>query len=200
MKLYFSPGACSLGPHIAFCEIGMTVELIRVNLNTMKTKENTDLILINPKNQVPILVLDDGQVLTEVAVILQYIAELAPQSQLIPTHGTLERYRLQEWLNFIAAEVHKSFPAFFYPARGFSIPAAKAHLEQRFNYLNTVLTSNKYLLGEVFTVADIYLFNVLNWTRPAKIELSPWPALLTFISRVSQRPAVQAAMSAEGLT
>ncbi len=199
MKLYFSPGACSLAPHIAFSEAGMAVDLVRVNLSTLKTEDDVDLIKINPKNQIPVLALDNGQTLTEVSAILQYIADLAPESQLAPAHGTLERYRLQGWLNFIAAELHKSFPAFFYPARGFSVPAAKTHLEQRFNYLNTTLMSGDYLLGDRFTVADAYLFNVLNWTRPAKIDLSPWPALPTFMQRIAQRPAVQATLSAEGL-
>ncbi|MBI3898734.1 MAG: glutathione transferase GstA [Gammaproteobacteria bacterium] len=199
MKLYFSPGACSLAPHIALREAGLAFDLKRVDLGTLTVEHGGKLIAINPKNQIPVLGLDDGQILTEVSAILQYIADLAPANTLAPARGAFERYRLQEWLNFIAAEVHKSFPAFFYPERGFSVPAARTHLAQRFDYVNHVLTSKRYLLGDAFTVADAYLFNVLSWARPANIDLSRWPALNAFMGRILQRPAVRAAMTAEGL-
>lgn len=200
MKLYYAPGACSLSPHIVLREAGVPVELARVDLATKKLESGDDFGTVNEKGYVPALVLDNGEVLTEGPAIIQYIADQKPQSGLAPKAGTLERYRLQEWLNFIATEIHKSFsPLFNKAASDDWKQAATANLSKRFDYLSTRLAGKSYLLGEKFSVADAYLFTVLNWTGFVGIDLSRWPVLKAYHARVAARPRVQEALQAEGL-
>ena len=200
MKLYFSPGACSLSPHIALREAGLSFEMVKVDLSTKQTADGTDFKTINPKGYVPVLQLDDGKVLTEGPAIVQYIADQVPASKLAPVAGTLERYRLMEWLNYITSEMHKSFSPLFNPQASDELKAmVRDALAQRFDYLSTQLQGKTYLMGETFTVADGYLFTVLGWTVPTQIDLSKWPVLSAFVERIAARPAVRAAMQAEGL-
>jgi glutathione S-transferase len=196
MKLYFSPGACSLHPHIALREIGATFDLVRVDLRAHKTHDGKDYYAINPKGYVPALELDDGSILTEGAVIDQYVADRKPETKLLPPPGSFARYRVQEWLNFISAEIHKAFGPLF----GGSDEAkeqARAKIAKRFDLVAKELDSRAYLVGDTFTVADAYLFNMLTWTQFTGIDLAKWPTLQAFFSRVQQRPAVQAALAAE---
>ena len=200
MKLYFSPGTCSLSPHIALREAGLPVELVKVDLRAKTLSDGSDFRTVNPKGYVPAIQLPDGSLLTEGPAIVQYIADQAPQSGLAPAAGTLERYRLQETLNYISTELHKSFSPLFNP----NAPAewkeqVKTMLAARFDLLSARLDGQSYLFGEQFTVADGYLFTVLNWTRMVGIDLSVWPVLTAFQKRVASRPAVQAALAAEGL-
>ena len=200
MKLYFSPGACSLSPHIALREAGLSFEMVKVDLSTKQTADGADFKAINPKGYVPVLQLDDGSVLTEGPAIVQYIADQAPASKLAPAAGTLERYRLMEWLNYIISEMHKSFSPLFNPKASDELKAmVRDALAQRFDYLSTQLQGKTYLMGETFTVADGYLFTVLGWTVPTQIDLSKWPVLTAYVDRIVARPAVRAAMQAEGL-
>ena len=199
MKLYFSPGACSLAPHIALEEAGIPFEAVKVDLRTHRLADGTDYYTINPKGYVPLLELDNGERLSEVAVILQYIADRKPGT-LAPAFGTFERYRVMEWLNFIATEVHKQYGPLFYP----DTPDAtkdkqRATLAKRFDLLVTTLAKQPYLTGESFTVADAYLFTVVRWAGMLKFDLAPWPALQHFQKRVAERPKVHAALKAEGL-
>lgn len=200
MKLYFSPGVCSLSPHIVLEESGLPFETEQVDLRKKTTASGADYSEINPKGYVPALVLDNGVLLTEGPAIVQYLADQVPDKQLAPANGTLARYQLQSWLTFIGTEVHKSFTPFFKPD---STPemkdAAKANLERRLGYINTELAGREYLLPEGYSVADIYLFVVLGWSRLIKLDLTPWPQLQAFQARVGARPAVQRALKAEGL-
>jgi len=198
MKLYFSPGACSLSPHIALREAGLSFDLEQVDLKTKKTKSGADFREINPKGYVPALQLDDGQVLTEGPAIVQYVADRKPESGLAPAAGTLARYRLQEWLNYISTELHKAFGPLFNP----KTPAEqkeqiKEGLGARFDYLSKHLGNQPYLMGEAFTVADGYLFTVLRWTKMVEIDLTKWPVLAAYVARIGDRPAVHAALAAE---
>lgn len=196
MKLYFSPGACSLSPHIVLREAGVPFELEQVTLSTKKTSTGADFNAINPKGYVPALALDDGQVLTEGPAIVQYVADLRPEAKLAPSGG-LPRARLQEWLNFISTEVHKGFGPLFNPKT--PDDARQATIEKlgtRFDYVVKSLGDKPYLLGE-FSVADAYLFTVLRWTTFLKVDLGKWPALKGYIERVESRPAVKAALAAE---
>ncbi len=200
MKLYYTPGTCSLSPHIALREAGLSFEMEKVDIGTKKTGTGKDFLAINPKGYVPALQLDDGSLLTEGPAIVQYIADKAPQSKLAPANGTPERYRLQEWLNFISTELHKGFSPLFNPT--YPEDAKKIvteNLFKRFDYLNTFLEKGPYLTGEQFTVADAYLFTVLGWTAFVKIDLGRWPVLKAYHARVAGRPNVQAALKAEGL-
>ena len=200
MKLYFSQGACSLSPHIVLREAGVPFELVRVHLGSKKTADGADFRAINPKGYVPTLMLGDGQILTEGPAIVQYIADLRPESGLAPPAGTMERYRLQEWLTFIGTELHKNFSPLFNPAATDDAKeAARANLARRLPIAAQVLEGRPYLTGEAFTVADAYLFTVLTWTRLVDVDLSPWPSLGAYLERVGARPSVQAAMEAEGL-
>ncbi len=200
MKLYYTPGACSMAPHIVLRESGTPAELEKVDLSEKKTADGKDYLQINPKGSVPALELDDGQVLTEVAVLVQYIADQKPEAGLAPGPGTLERYRLMEWLNFVSSEVHKSFGPLFNPQAAPEWKEAQIKLlGRRFDYLSKRLEGNQYLMGDAFTVADAYLFTVVNWTRFAKIDLGKWPVLQEYMARVSARPGVQEAMKEEGL-
>lgn len=200
MKLYFSPGACSLSPHIALREAGLPFELVRVDLHKHTLEDGTDLAAINPKGYVPALQLDDGYVLTEGPAIVQYIADQAPASKLAPDYGSMERYRMMEWLNYITSEVHKQFSPLFNPKANDQMKGfARANLEQRFNYLSEVLWDKPYLLGNSFSVADGYLFTVLGWTKYVGIDLGQWPVLNAYTKRIAERPAVQEALKSEGL-
>jgi glutathione S-transferase len=203
MKLYYAPGACSLAPHIILREAGYKFDLDRVDVPNKKTESGGDYWLVNPKGYVPALQLDDGQVLTEVGVILQYIADQKPRRNLAPKLRTMERYRLMEWLNFISTEIHKSLSPFFKFKQVMTPEWREAQLglvAQRFDALVKVLGSNQYVMGDEFSIADAYLFTVLNWTHFHQIDLSRWPAIQAHMARVAERPSVKKAMKAEGLT
>lgn len=201
MKLYFSPGACSLSPHITALEAGLNVTLIKVDTKTKKLEDGSDFLKINPKGQVPTLVLDDGDIVTEGPVIAQILADLAPASNLAPGNGTKARYKLQEWLNFITSEIHKGYSPLFKPTTPEDYkPLAKQHLADRYAFVNEKLAGKKYLLGDTFTVADAYLFTVSNWAKFVGVDLSPYGNVSAFMARVAERPQVQAALKAEGLT
>lgn len=198
MKLYFSPFACSLASHIALREAGQTFELEKTDLRSKKTASGADFTAINPKGYVPALQLADGVVITEGAAVLQYIADLAPESGLAPANGTLSRVRLQEWLGFIATEVHKAYSPLFNPAiTEDAAAAAKARLTGRYAWIDTQLAGREFLLGDTFTVADAYLFVVSNWGGRMGIDLAQWPNVAAWFARVGARPAVGAAMGAE---
>jgi glutathione S-transferase len=200
MQLYFAPGACSLASHIALREAGLAFELKRTDTKTKKLEDGSDYYAINSKGSVPALRLDNGQVLTEGPVILQYLADQKPDSGLAPKNGTLERYRLQEWLNYITSEIHKTFSPLFNPAADAKVKEYTVqNLEKKFDWLNKQLAGKQYLTGERFTVADAYLFVVVNWSNFVGIDLGRWPALREFHARVAARPKVQEAMEAEGL-
>jgi glutathione S-transferase len=196
MKLYFSPGACSLHPHITLREAGVPFELVRVDLLTHKLHDGTDFTTINPKGYVPVLRLDDGSILTEGAVIAQYVADLAPEKKLLPPAGTLERVHVQEWLNFIASEVHKSLSPLF--GKDEAVGAYfRPRVAKRFAWLDGELAARPFLAGQAFTVADAYLYNMLRWTKVTHVDLAPWPNLVAFQARIEERPSVQAALAAE---
>jgi glutathione S-transferase len=200
MQLYISPGACSLASHITAREAGLSIELKRADTKTKKLEDGSDYFAINSKGAVPALKLDNGQVLTEGVAIMQYLADQKPDSGLAPKNGTLERYRVQEWLNFITSEVHKSLSPLWNPANDKAVKDfALTNLKKKFDWLNTQLAGKKYLTGDTFTVADAYLFTVVNWSNFLAIDLTPWPALQQFQARVAARPKVQEAMVAEGL-
>ncbi|MCS0588501.1 glutathione transferase GstA [Massilia norwichensis] len=200
MKLYFSPGACSLASHIALIEAGLEFTTERVDIRARKTASGADFLAINSKGYVPALELKDGAVLTEGPAILQFIADLAPDRQLAPANGTLERYRLIEWLNFIATEVHKSFSPLFRPTSTEDMKeTARTHLGNRLGWIAGQLEGRDYLMGSQFTVADAYLFTVLGWANFVQFDLSPWPVLAAYTQRVAARPAVQQALRDEGL-
>ena len=200
MKLYYSPGACSLSPHIVLCETGLDFTIEKVNLRTKETESGRDFSAINPKGYVPALELDGGEVLTEGPAIDQYVAGLAPEKKLIPPAGTLARARVQEWLNFIGTELHKNFTPLFNPASTDDIRnAAQANIARRLPIAATALAAHPYLIGDSFSVADAYLFTVLSWTGFVKVDITPWPSLAAFVERMKARPGVQAALAAEGL-
>jgi glutathione S-transferase len=200
MKLFYSPGACSLSPHIVLCELGLPHELLKVNLATQQTEDGRDFTTINPKGYVPALQLDNGELLTEGPAIVQYLADLQPAANLLPAAGTLARVRVQEWLTFIGTELHKNFTPLFKPTAAADWKtAARSSIERRFTYLNDILNSRDYLTGSEFSVADAYLFTVINWTFFLKMSLAEWPALVDYHHRIATRPAVQTAMRAEGL-
>jgi glutathione S-transferase len=199
MKLYYTPGACSQAPHIAIHELGLPYNAVKVDLGTHKLEDGTDYRTINPKGYVPTLELDDGTRITEANVILQYLAEQKP-GRLAPAFGTKERWKLMEWLAFIASEVHKGFGPLWNPQTPAEVRerTVKA-LGNRFGYLAQTLEKQPFLMGNEFTIADAYLFVVLNWSDYHKVDLSPWPALQQFRARVAARPGVQATLKAEGL-
>lgn len=200
MKLYFSPGACSLSPHIVLREAGLPFELEQVDLKAKKTKSGGDFLQINPKGQVPVLELDNGEILTEGPAIVQYIADQKPESGLAPANGTLQRYHLQEWLNFVTSELHKGFsPLFRQTTPADYIPVATENLFARFDFLDKKLAGKQYLMGDKFTVPDAYCFTVTSWSKYKEIDLARWPNLKAFVDRVAARPKVQEALKAEGL-
>lgn len=200
MKLYFSPGACALGPQITLRELGLPFDLQRVTLKTHTLDDGSDYYLVNPKGAVPALQLDSGDVLTEGAVLYQYLSDQKPDAGLMPKFGTLQRYRALEWLNYIASEIHKGLGAFF---SGIYDDAHKEKMREimrkKFAYLDQHFAKHHYLMGDDFSVADAYLFNVLNWTTPVGIDLTPFTNVTEFHARIAARPHVKAAMQAEGL-
>jgi glutathione S-transferase len=199
MKLYYSPGACSLSTHIILREAGYRFDLERVDLATKTTAAGKDFTAVNPKGYVPVLELDDGQTLTENIAIDEYLADHKPESGLAPISGTLERYRLIEWLAFISTEIHKQFgPLFKADSPDATKQAQKDLLAKRFDYVVSQLANHQYLTGN-FSVADAYLFTVLRWAVKMQFDMKRWPVLETYMTRVSTRPQVRAALEAEGL-
>lgn len=200
MKLYYSPGACSLSPHIALQESGLSYEAIAAPTKTHKLADGTDYYSINPLGYVPLLVLEDGTKLREGPAIVQYIADQVPAKQLAPANGSLERYKLQEWLNFIGTELHKGFSPLFTPGMPEEAKTmAKTRLAARLQWIDGELANKTYLMGDGFTVADGYLFTVSNWAQHVGVDLSGYANLLAYRARVGARPAVIEAMKAEGL-
>jgi glutathione S-transferase len=200
MKLYYSPGACSLSPHIIACEAALNLTLIKVDTATHKTANGDDFYQVNPKGYVPLLELDNGQRLSEGPIIAQYLADQAPQSKLIPAFGTMERYRVMEWQSYITSELHKSFSPLFNPAVDAAGKAVFAEaLHKKFAWVSTQLEGRSYLMGETFTVADAYLFTVAGWAKYVQLDLSAYKDLQAYLTRVAGRPAVREAMKTEGL-
>jgi glutathione S-transferase len=200
MKLYYSPGACSLSPHIVARELGIPVELKKVNVKDKTIEGGGDYWKINARGYVPALELDNGQVLTEGPAIIQYLADQKPEAGLAPKNGSLERYRLQEWLNILTSEIHKGFSPLFKPNTPEEYKTiSKENLAARFDWLDKQLAGKDYLTGKAFSVADAYLFVLLNWTKFQSIDLNRWPNLAAFHARVGARPRVQEALQFEGL-
>jgi glutathione S-transferase len=200
MKLYYSPGACSLSPHIVLREAGLKFELVLASTKTHKLQDGTDFYTINPKGYVPVLELDNGERLTEGPAVVQYIADQAPDKKLAPANGTFARARLQEWLNFTTSEIHKTYSPLFSAA----VPEeyktmARAKLVDRYRWVDAQLEGKSFLLGDSFSVADAYLFTVTNWTKHVGVDISAFKNLGAFMGRVAARPSVQEAMKAEGL-
>lgn len=198
MKLYFSPGACSLAPHIALREAGLPFELVRVDTGVHKLKDGTDYYKINPKGYVPAIQLDDGQVMTEGAALLQYIGDQAPAKGLIPKAGSFERFRANEWLTYLSSEIHKGYSPLFNPNLKDDAKAVlRAKLETRLGLLDQHLASHKFLMGDAFTVADAYLYTLVSWSPGVGIELSKLKHLAEYRLRVADRPAVKEALQNE---
>jgi len=200
MKLYYAAGACSLSPHIVALEAGIAVELEKVDTKAKRTASGEDYWQINPKGYVPALQLDNGELLTEGTAIVQYLADLKPESGLAPANGTTARYRLQETLGYINSELHKSYTPLFKPDTPDAVrDERKDYLRKRYALLDQHLSKHDWLIGEQFTAADAYLFTVTNWAQHVSLDLSDFPAILAFQQRVSSRPQVQSALKAEGL-
>jgi glutathione S-transferase len=200
MKLFYAPGVCSLSPHIVLKEAGLPFEAVKTDIKAKTTESGGDYKKTNPLGYVPALALDDGTILTEGPAIVQYIADKVPEKKLAPANGTLDRYKMQSWLNFLSSELHKGFSPLFNPAmpeEGKKI--ARERLATRIAHLESHFAKNNYLMGKDFTVPDAYAFTVLRWTTPTKIDLAPYPHVQAFMKRMEARPAVQAAMKAEGL-
>lgn len=200
MKLFYSPGACSMASHMVLNELGLKFDTESVALNTHTTKSGEDYYKVNPKGYVPALQMDNGQTLTEGAVILQYLADQKPEVNLIPKSGTIERYRCQEWLNFISSEIHKNFSHFFNEKTPTETRTMLAQtLSKRFEILTNHLKTNTFLMGNHYTVADAYLFTILSWSPWVKVDLTPFPALLAYLEKIKMRPATIATLKNEGL-
>ena len=200
MKLYYSPGACSLSPHIALLEAGLPYDLVKVDLRAKKLENGDDYLKVNPKGQVPALALDSGELVTEGPVIVQMIADKVAAKNLAPARDSAERYKLLEWLNFIASEVHKNFGPLFSPVLADDAKAFfKDRVMAKFKYIDSQLPGRDYLMGKQFTVADGYLFTMLAWADRMKFDLSSMPNLLAYKDRVGARPKVQEALTKEGL-
>lgn len=207
MHLYFAPGACSLAPHIALEALGLKHELHHVDMKTKMIKTGKNLMEINPKSQVPVLQTQDGTILTECAVILQYLADQVPDQKLLPPVGSLERYKAQEWLNYVAAELHKGLGFLFMANHLHKDNQASEELRnnwiqslgKKFEYLSRKLSEQPFLLGSQFSAVDAYAFTILNWHQMLKIDLTKWPSLMGYMERVKSQPAVQRALKAEGL-
>lgn len=200
MKLYYSSGACSLSPHIVLCELGLAHETEKVDLKSHTTASGADFYTINPKGYVPVLQLDNGELLTEGPAIVQYLADQKPTAGLLPPAGSMARSRAQEWLNFIATELHKSFAPLFNPTSPDELKdSARATIARRLGLIDKALTGRDYLAGDQYSVADAYLFTIINWAGHMAIDLTPWPAVSAFQKRIGARPAVQQALKAEGL-
>lgn len=200
MKLYYSPGSCAMSPHIVLAEAGVSYELDRVDLSTKTTQDGGQLKDVHEQDAVPVLLLDDGDTLTEGAAIVQFIADRNPASGLAPAAGTIERARVQEWLNYIATEMHKAHVPLFkadYAQEAKQI--ALTNVKKAYDYVSRKLGDKAYLTGDTFTVADAYLFTIINWHNFINVDLSPWPVLADYQARVAARPAVQAALREEGL-
>ena len=199
MKLYYSPGACSLAPHIVAREAGLAVDLVKVDLATHRTETGTDYFRINPRGYVPALEID-GELHTEVAALVQYLAEQAPGSTLLPPAGTMERFRVQQWLAFVSSELHKTFSPWLWhkETADSTKKAARDKLAVRFAELDRLLATRDFLAGD-YSVADAYAFTIVNWSRLLAVSLAPWPHLEAYLDRVAARPHVQEAMRAEGL-
>jgi glutathione S-transferase len=201
MKLYYYPGACSLAPHIVAREAGIALTLEKVDLANRTTETGANYLAVNPKGYVPALGLQDGSVLTEASAIIQYLADNQADADLAPAHGTMERYRLLEWLGFISTEIHKGFGPLWNPTTPDAVKTAtKERLATRFALLDETLGKQPFLTGDKFTIADAYLFTVVNWTNFHGIDISSFPNLQAFQARVASRPSVQQALEAEGLT
>lgn len=201
MKLYYTPGACSLAPHIVAVEAGVPLDLVRVDLATHKTESGEDFYTVNPRGYVPTLVFDDGEILTEAQVTLQAIADLKPEKGLLPKPGTRERLRAQAWLAFISTELHKGFGP-LWAAKAFGdqgVAAAKANLAKRFKELNELFGGQDYIMESAFTAADAYAFTILNWTKMHRIDVDEYPALAAYQTRIGARPGVRQALKEEGL-
>jgi len=200
MKLYYAPGACSLSPHIVLVEAGLNATLVKVDTKTHKTEDGGDYYAVNPKGYVPLLELDAGDRLSEGPAIVQYLADRNPASKLAPAAGTMERYHLQEWLNFITAELHKQFSPLFQPTTPAEYKETlKDKIGKRFDWVAERLQGKDYLMGSTFTIADAYFFTMLTWTKPVGIDLTRWPVLTAYRARVAARPKVREAMISEGL-
>lgn len=200
MKLYYSPGVCSLSPHIVLREAGFDFELEKVDLKTKTTALGRNYNEITRKSAVPLLVLDNGEQLTEGVAIIQYLADLNPETKLAPRNSTFERVRLQEWLNYISTEIHKSFSPLFHPELGEKTSDYfRQKVRNTFDYVSDALKGKQYLFGNQFTVADAYLYTVVNWHNFVGIDLSSWPVLVEYQQRVAARPRVREALQAEGL-
>ena len=198
MKLYISPGACSLASHITLRELGLPFDLDKINNKTKITSSGGDFLKINPKGYVPALQLDDGSVLTEGTAIMQYLADKKPEVSMAPANGTLPRYRLQEWLGFINSEIHKSFSPLFSPdTPELTKQGAIEKIGKRLDFVEAALAGKDYLTGNTFTIADAYLYTVVNWSGFVGIDLAKWPLVKAFHARVGARPSVQAAHAAE---
>lgn len=199
MKLYYATATCSLAPHIALCEAGLPFTLVKYDMKSTLLADGTPLAQVNEKGFVPVLELDSGERLTEVAAVLQYIGDQQPGSGLAPPAGTMARYRVVEWLSFIGTEIHKAYWPLFHD--GAEVEKTKAHekLARNFTWVEKQLQGKPFLVGEQFTVADAYLLVTLNWTRAAQIDLTRWPGLVAYRTRLLERPAVLAAHQAEGL-
>lgn len=199
MKLYYSPGACSLAPHIALAEADLAYAAVKVDLRKHQTEDGTDFYSINPKGYVPFLALDGNETLSEVAVLLQYIADRKPGT-LAPAFGGFDRYKLMEWLTFIGTEVHKSYGPLWYPTTPEATKSAsKEKLASRYSLIEKTLAAQPFLTGQNFTVADAYLYTVTRWATHLKVDLSAFPAVSAFMTRVEARPAVQKVLAQEGL-
>lgn len=200
MKLYYKPGACSLSPHIVAYEAGLAVQAVKVDLVTKTLEDGSDYRAVAPRGQVPALLLDNGALLTEGAVIVQYLADQAPDSGLLPPAGSFERYKVQEWLNFIGSEIHKSYSPLFRPDTPEAYkPIARANVAAKLAVLDAALAGKPYLTGDTFTVADAYAYTVSRWAGHAGVDVSGLANLKAFAARVADRPAVRAALTAEGL-
>jgi glutathione S-transferase len=200
MKLYYSPGACSLSPHIALLEAGLPYDLVKVDVRAKKLENGDDFLKVNPKGQVPVLQLDNGEFVTEGPVIVQMIADQASAKNLAPARDSAERYKLLEWLNFITTELHKNFSPLFQPVIPDDVKSFfKDRIMGKLKYADSKLAGQDYLMGKQFTVADGYLFTMLSWAERMKFDLAAMPNLLAYKARVGARPAVQAALAKEGL-
>lgn len=200
MKLYFSPGACSLSPHIVVHEAGLAdrVAIVKTDIRAKKTADGRDFLAINPMGYVPALELDDGTVLTEGPAIVQYLADQAPAAGLAPANGTVARYRLQGWLNFISTELHKAWSPLWNKAAPAELHAdSRQRIDRRFNDLKAVLERQPFLMGDAFSVADAYLFTIANWGQWTGVDLAQWPWIAAYHARIAARPAVVAALAAE---
>ena len=197
MKLYYATGTCSFAPHVALREAGIPFELVRYDVKKLELDGGGRLEDVNEKGYVPVLELDGGERITEVSAVLQYIADQKPASGLAPANGTLARVRLQEWLNFIATELHKAYWPIFHDGAEIEVKNARERLVRRFGWVEKKLGTQPFLMGETFTVADAYLLTVLNWTRAGGIDMAQWPGLKEYWSRLRKRPAVHASLEAE---